>query len=310
MQAAVRQRLAEEDYAAVILTVPSFSVLAPFATLAGEFPDHKFIVDFRDPWTYYLDGYGKSDTPRNRKLTELESASLQPIDEVWVTTEEHKEAYLKRFPQIRGKVNVLPNGYDPEDYDTIAKAAEPRKNMAAICPGALTRERLDILVSFIRALAEFDDERLRREFKVLIYSPNQPSLKEYGPDVSAAFQQYVKFKPTVPPSEMATILSGARFGLVLNPHRHAQTIPSKVFDLVAAGCKVIYLGPKTEISERLAKGGHYSAEEDAEMLEQMLKQIVAEDTDTPSSSLPEHAVSSLTERLYDRISTSPGSSER
>jgi glycosyltransferase involved in cell wall biosynthesis len=302
MQKAVRRRLADQVYDAVILTVPSFSTLSHFAALAREYPEQRFIVDYRDPWTYFLDDYGRVDTARNRRVMAIESRALESVDEIWVTTVEHQEDYRRRYPFINERLIVIPNGYDPADFTHLPASPQPRPNQIAVCPGTLIRERLETLLNLLLALRDLSLEELRINFRIWVYSSDVPAIDAFGPELAALFRHYVDFKPTVSPSEMARILSEARYGLVLHDQNYTQTVPVKLYDFVAAGCQVIYLGPPTWVSRELAENGHYVAKDDTAAIKELFNQKINSRKEVGLlTSLPKHAIPLLTDRLAERL---------
>ncbi|WP_168797643.1 glycosyltransferase family 4 protein [Neolewinella litorea] len=288
-----------EPFDAVILTVPSFSALPPFGELAGDYPNVRFIVDYRDPWTYFLPDYGRSESAQREQYTALEREALAAVDQVWVTTEEHRREYSRRFPEADLKFRVLHNGYDPEDFPAATPERLIRNNMIAVCPGTLIRERLDTLVTLLRALLRVDDPVLNQQFRVHLYTNDRPDLDGYEGEVKQAYKRFVRLHAVVPPAVMARILTDSRFGLVLHEANYAQTVPIKVYDFLAAGSEVIYLGPPTEVSRQLEEKGHFCATDEVDAMVPLLHRLAARHprTAAPADAFPEYAIPALTDRL-------------
>jgi glycosyltransferase involved in cell wall biosynthesis len=84
-----------------------------------------WVADFRDPWTT---SWGRS-WPSERALaweTEREDEVLRDADRVVANTPGSREELLARRPWIRpAKVDVVPNGYDPEDFAVAAAPRDP-----------------------------------------------------------------------------------------------------------------------------------------------------------------------------------------
>lgn len=273
MQKAVRRRLADQVYDAVILTVPSFSTLSHFAALAREYPEQRFIVDYRDPWTYFLDDYGRMDTARNRRVTQLEQYSLNSLDQIWVTTVEHAQHYLRRFRGLQNKIFVLHNGFDPEDFSRYSRKSGPKDNMRAVFPGTLIRERRDTLFTLLKALISVSDPLLNKNFRIIIYTDESIRPSTIPPIIRDAFNQFVKVKNTVSPEEMTGVMADARFGLVLHDSNYELTVPVKIYDFLAAKCDIIYLGPPTQVSQQLKMAGHHCEQDQLESIKLLLLEI-------------------------------------
>ncbi|NJB86651.1 glycosyltransferase involved in cell wall biosynthesis [Lewinella marina] len=293
-----RQRLdSGTPFDAVILTVPSFSALMPFAELAADYPGVRFIVDYRDPWTYFFPDYGRTESPERERYTALEGEALSRVDEVWFTTEEHRRDYSRRFPESDLKFRVLPNGYDPEDFPDATRLR--RGNMIAVCPGTLIRERMETLANLLRGLVQVDDPVLNQHFRIHLYTNERPALDDYEPGVREAYARFVRLHDVVSPPAMARILAESRFGLVLHDANYTQTVPIKLYDFLAAGCEVIYLGPPTEVSRLLEEKGHFCATDAVDTMVPLLHRLAARHprTAAPANEFPQYAIPELTERL-------------
>jgi glycosyltransferase involved in cell wall biosynthesis len=81
-----------------------------------------WVMDFRDPWTTSL--YA---TPRpawaGKREEALELSCLEEASAISVVQAEYRDEYLEKYPSLRGsagKFNILPNGFDPEDFRDVA----------------------------------------------------------------------------------------------------------------------------------------------------------------------------------------------
>lgn len=79
-----------------------------------------WIADFRDPWTniFYFKHLGLSDKSL-RKHKSLERSVLEKANRIVVVSEQMKAEFSTgEYAQFAGKVSVIPNGYDPDDFST------------------------------------------------------------------------------------------------------------------------------------------------------------------------------------------------
>lgn len=74
-----------------------------------------WVTDFRDLWT--LNPYFRSQNHALRRLasTRLERGTRRDCDAIVLNTERSAARMLEAYPEIGGKVHVIPNGFDPED---------------------------------------------------------------------------------------------------------------------------------------------------------------------------------------------------
>lgn len=84
-----------------------------------------WVMDFRDPWTTSL--YATKRPNRARiKEEKLELSCLEESSAISVVQSRYRDEYLEKYPSLKGhegKFHILPNGFDPGDFDGI----QPRK---------------------------------------------------------------------------------------------------------------------------------------------------------------------------------------
>lgn len=81
-----------------------------------------WIADLRDPIT---DNFGYDATGRrHRGWVRLESQIVAVADRIIVTCEDYAQRLASRYPDARGRIVAIPNGFDPDD---APKAALPRR---------------------------------------------------------------------------------------------------------------------------------------------------------------------------------------
>jgi glycosyltransferase involved in cell wall biosynthesis len=78
----------------------------------------KWVVDFRDPWSSWKTPDMRSYFP-DAVDRWLEKTTVWNADKVVTATHRMQEDFIKRYPSIRSKTEVILNGYDPEDYPEV-----------------------------------------------------------------------------------------------------------------------------------------------------------------------------------------------
>ena len=74
-----------------------------------------YVADLRDEWT--LRPLTRSRLPWRRMIERrLERWCLGRAAAVVVVSDESRERYEARYPMLRGRMHVIPNGFDPEDF--------------------------------------------------------------------------------------------------------------------------------------------------------------------------------------------------
>ena len=87
-----------------------------------------YVADLRDEWT--LRPLTRSRLPWRRAIERrLERWCLVRAAAVVVVSDESRERYETRYPVLRGRVNVIPNGFDPEDLAALPAQTPPAQTL-------------------------------------------------------------------------------------------------------------------------------------------------------------------------------------
>lgn len=120
-----RRLIANHQIEAVIATAPPYSNLMIAAGIRQEF-GLPVIMDFRDDW---LKSHWISYPTRRhyRRMQHIESSTLADADALTVVNAFYQKSLLERTPEpARSRIYVVPNGYDPADFEEAA-IAQPKK---------------------------------------------------------------------------------------------------------------------------------------------------------------------------------------
>jgi glycosyltransferase involved in cell wall biosynthesis len=109
------------------------------AYLIKVFTEKKLIVDFRDPWV----GNPYLEKNRGRKFLEkiFESLVVHKADLIIANTDSLKEQMDARYPEMKTRIMVLPNGYDAEDFKDIPEIRLPQEKFVISHAGFLYLKR-------------------------------------------------------------------------------------------------------------------------------------------------------------------------
>jgi glycosyltransferase involved in cell wall biosynthesis len=87
-----------------------------------------YVADLRDEWT--LRPLTRSRLPWRRAVERrLERWCLGRAAAVVVVSDESRERYEARDPALKGRIVVIPNGYDPEDFAAPSAASSAREKL-------------------------------------------------------------------------------------------------------------------------------------------------------------------------------------
>ncbi|MCH7761824.1 glycosyltransferase family 4 protein [candidate division TA06 bacterium] len=156
------------------------------------------ILDFRDPWTesFFL----HPPTPFHRRLhEELERSVLQVADQIISVNDPLGELLDKKLTSKgKGKVTVIPHGYDSEDFKKIQHPASSIQHSAfsIVHVGTLNKwARPDPLLQAVKGLLE--EKKLKRS-DLEVHFVGFASNRDLKISQEIGLEDIVKFTPYLP----------------------------------------------------------------------------------------------------------------
>lgn len=251
----------------VLVTAPPFSSFLIGCGLKREFPQIKFISDFRDEWLrFYLTEFEFLKTPGTRRKAEtIERETVERSDLVVAVTASSLNEIRSRYPeQPDSKFALVSNGYDPEAFrdfrprphgtgkivvthaGTVYKSSSPRYYLDA----------LDALPEEIRA-------RFETRFVGRITPEEQPFLENRKSEI--------KLLGNVPQAQALRYMEETDYLLLTMTNDYS--LPGKLFEYLATGKRILAFSPAGGEADRILKetGAGWCAEcEDKSMARRML----------------------------------------
>lgn len=123
--------------------------------------ESKLVLDYGDPWSF---NPSNETIPKRRKFIDLffEKKILMNADYVTVTTKQTREKYLKTFPFLDNKIQVITQGVDTSIYSQKDdKVYEKKTNEIHFFYSGLFYEDIRNPLSFIDAIEEMTKIELR-----------------------------------------------------------------------------------------------------------------------------------------------------
>ena len=229
----------------VITTSPPHSTQLIGLSLKRKFPQIKWIVDFRDPWTdiYYYELLGHT-TVSKRLDANYERKVVEKADQIITVGHKFKDSFQSKTSQnITAKTAVIPNGYDPKDF---VIESDQNKRFTISYTGTMSDYYQPEV--FFEALAD-----LIKKY------PSEPIDFVFIGTVSAKIRAFVveklghqaTFLPPVTHKEIVTYMQQSHV-LLLVTQGSEGTIPGKTFEYLAAKRTIICIG-KGDAAEAIAK---------------------------------------------------------
>ncbi len=288
------RRHRRERFQALFTTAPPNSV-----HLTGLFLKRltglPWVADFRDLWDQYPHSYNPFGFSwRTRLDARLERLVVRNADHILVISATMREQLLRKFPGLSpARVTVLPNGFDPEDFDGVPARGTggPEGRCQILHTGTVYPWRKTApLFAALRAVLD-KNPAFRKTFRLrFLGAVHRGVVEEIA---HHRLEDVVDILPPQPYHEALGRLAQADFALLIvgDLPQNANALALKLFDYIGAGCPVLVLGPEGE-AQRLvqdAEIGWWAPSEDpgaiagllwractssAEIREQLRKNIV------------------------------------
>lgn len=257
---AVRELLAGGSFDAVISSSPPFTTNLILASLNLGVP---WIADFRDLWS---DGDYSHSTLRNALDSILERWTLGHASAA--TTITPHMASVLRSHRSTLSVDVIPNAFDPNEWNDVAFSAQARTTF--LYAGQLFGGRRDPrpLLRAVRALID-RSEVAADEIAIDLYSQREPWLDEAI--AQHRLEGVVRVMGVVPRADVLAAQRGADRLVVLlwDGGANAQGIATgKIFEYLGARRPILAVGgPQTSAVDEILQrtGAGERAREDAQI---------------------------------------------
>jgi glycosyltransferase involved in cell wall biosynthesis len=237
----LRRRLRRVPYDAVLATAPPMSALIAARLGTGR---AGFVAELRDLWagnpTYDNGG---------RLLPSIERWVLRASDRIIVTTPEAFEKVRRQHPEFAGRVNELPNGFEPELLSL--RTDGPRtleRPISVIHSGALTGDRpLSPLLSVLGR------EPYRSAFRLTLHGYVSP---EAAAEVAGASCD-LEFLPPSNWEDAIRCMAEADVTLITQSREagDATAVAAKVYEYLALGKPVLCISDGGATERLLSRVG-------------------------------------------------------
>jgi glycosyltransferase involved in cell wall biosynthesis len=227
-----------------------------------------WVADFRDPWTQ-LATYSPATGVHAWLDRWLERSVLQSADIVIANTETNRRAILTAFSIDDRRICVLPNGFDPEDFPETERL-DPPPRFTVSCLGNFYRME--------------DPTRFFRAFRRLVEQAPNVLLRLFGWHARAVRSALEAFVPPgnrerTPRISHGQAITAMRESTVLLGNVPSEAaihwVPGKLYEYVAAGRPVLFIGPVNGDAARLLKeaGVGTTVSNDEEEIYRALQQL-------------------------------------
>lgn len=260
--------------------------------------DIKWITDFRDPWTTI--GYHaklKLTKGSIRKHLKLESAVLNETDQIIVTSENTKNAFLEMTSQ---PIAVITNGYDINDINASQRKSKfTIAHIGSLLSGRNPENLWNAMVWLIHKYPE-----LKSNFNLNLYGVVSDGvldkINESGLKSFVHLKGYVKHEEAVLAQKESHLL----LLIEIDSEETKVIIPGKLFEYMVSNTPILAVGPSDSDVEEIVintNTGKYCCYKDLEMMKSILednyKRFLSGNVNTSPIGLNKYSRSALTKEL-------------
>lgn len=234
----------------VIVTSGPFRLSNYVVKLKTKFPEVKFLVDFRDLWTEDIEISSFTRLPLRRKIVEkkYEKETVLLADKV-ISVAPELNNYFSSLT-IREKFEVLPNGYDPEDFEGLDLTPKVKGDkIRFIFTGTLYINLGYIIEPFVKTLAALkkSDRDLfnKLEFEFIGRFPEKYLELINENDVLDAF----KFTRSLSLKDVYAEIAGAHYCMLFLNDVYNFALSTKFCEYISQKKKIVVVSNKGPASE-------------------------------------------------------------
>jgi len=242
----------EENISHVITTSPPHSTQLIGLKLKRRFPHIRWIADLRDPWTdiYYYEMFKPTRVARmiDRSFEKKVLTKSDLIITVGYSLAEH----LREKAGIEeGKIHVLHNGYDEEDFESLTPAKPEVFTVTYV--GTLSEAYpVNAFLEAVKGLVA-NEKPLKLRFVGSVHDTVMEKIVSAGLKDSSEFIPYSDH-----PEAIKMMMEASLLLLIIPDHPTSKMIiTGKLFEYIATGKPVLFIGPPDgEAAQLLIRCGY------------------------------------------------------
>ncbi|HSO78427.1 MAG TPA: glycosyltransferase, partial [Bacteroidales bacterium] len=288
-----------ENIQHIITTSPPHSTQLIGLRLKHRFPHLRWVADLRDPWTdiYYYDMFHPTLMARMIDRA-MEKRVLEKADTILTVGNSLASLFASKVPDIEAKIQVVPNGYDEEDFEGIASTlpatftityvgtlseAYPVKSFLAAARGCV-KAQLPLHLRFVGRVPE--------SVRGIISSEAKGCTTEFIP-----YSDH--------PVAIKHMMSSSLLLIIIPDHPSGKSIiTGKLFEYMASGKPVLFIGPVDgDAAHLLARCGYKGifGYDNTEGIRSFILKIASGGTSARADSHAEYSRRALTNNLSKYI---------
>ena len=201
-----------------------------------------WVADLRDPWTnirYYRNL--KRATITKKIDAHYEYKTLNNANQITTVSKDLVREFQEILCQNTNKINVIPNGYDEENYQDLNY--EKADKFQIIHTGNLLEHQNPLLLWKCLQLLFSDNDNIKNKMKILFFGTVHDSVKQavknYKLENNVEFSGFIPHKHVLKKIKNASIL----LMVVPNTINNNGIVTGKLFEYIGSGRPILVIGP-------------------------------------------------------------------
>lgn len=230
----------------IITTSPPHSTQLIGLRLKRRFPGLKWVADLRDPWTdiYYYDMFRPS-LPARMLDRNLEKRVLSRADRIITVGKTLASLLAAKTEAVAGKTEILPNGYDEEDFQGVVSSVPERFTITyvgTLSPAYPVRGFIDAVKDM-----RINGKQVALQFVGTVPEEIRALFPAGDEGDGPRFISYCEH-----PEAIRYMMSSSLLLLIIPDHSSNRSIlTGKIFEYLATEKPILFLGPEDGDAARL-----------------------------------------------------------
>lgn len=238
----------------VIVTAAPFRLSNYVVTLKKQYPEVKFVVDFRDYWTKdsEISSFAGLSDERKEFERDLEEQTVTMADEVLCVADNMKSYFAELCSPE--KIHVIPNGFDTDDFKLLDKTQSVKSDkIKFLFSGTLYINLEYVMQPFFEALGKIkkqnNDLYSKLEVKFVGSFPQQYHHLIEQNKVSDC----VRIEKTKPLADVYTDIFNSDYCLLFLNDVYNFALSTKFCEYISQQKNIVIVSNKGETSEFITK---------------------------------------------------------
>jgi glycosyltransferase involved in cell wall biosynthesis len=288
--------IATENITHIITSSPPHSSQLIGLKIKRKYPSLTWIADLRDTWTdiyYYKLFYPTVISKAIDKF--YERKVIRKADRIISVGNNLASAFASKVKDADRKLFVVPNGYDEQDFDSVPRINPER---FTITYSGTISESYPV-GALLKALSEL---RLNKHDFLLRFVGSVP--EHTANKISSIIgSSNVEFLPYMEHKEAVRLICTSSLLLLIIPEaeKNNAITPGKVFEYIATGKPVLYIGPPDgDAAYHLKRCGHKSifTKDASEEIREFIQSLTDEKDQMIFAKHPEYSRQSLAGEIH------------